>query len=116
MSSAIGKHATKHYKTHKITSILLALTVPFFLCGLMCAIKGGYDGFMNWIGSPFGAITLLAFITIGLYHSRLGMSEVIMDYANSEASSAFFQKLSTFACFIFWALGTISVLKIWLGA
>lgn len=116
MSSAIGKHATKHYKAHKLSSILLALIVPFLLCGLMCALKGEYKGLMDWIGSPAGAITLLGFITVGLYHARLGMAEVIMDYASSETSAAFFLKLSTFACFIFWALGTVSILKIWLGA
>lgn len=109
---SIGKHATKHYKAHKLTSILMAILIPIFLYGLMCAVKGEYTGFMTWIGSLCGAITLLAFITVGLYHSRLGMSEVIMDYASSEASAAFLLKLSSFACFVFWALGVASILKI----
>lgn len=112
--SSIGKHATKHYKTHKLTSILLALLVPFLLCGLICALQGGYEGFISWMSAPLGALTLLGFITVGIHHSRTSMSEVIMDYASSEASASFFLKLSTLACFLFWALGTASILKIWL--
>lgn len=116
MSKSIGKHATGHYKIHKLTSILMAIIIPVFLCGVICAFAGGYGGLIGWIASPFGAITFLAFITVGFYHARLGMNEVIMDYASSTASSSFFQKLTGFACLVFWVIGVASILKIWLGA
>ncbi|PHR57462.1 MAG: succinate dehydrogenase, hydrophobic membrane anchor protein [Robiginitomaculum sp.] len=116
VKSSAGHKATHHFKTHKRTSLILALLTPFFLCGLMQAIKGEYKGFIDWITSPLGAVVLLAFITIGLYQSRHSMSEVIMDYASSEASLKFFLKLNTFACFVFWLVGVVAIIKIWLGA
>ncbi|PHR91306.1 MAG: hypothetical protein COA69_12405 [Robiginitomaculum sp.] len=114
--SNAGKHATHHFKHHKLSSILLALTVPFLLCGLMGALQTGYQGFIDWIGSPFGALVLLVFITVGIFHSRTSMSELILDYTSSEASCAFFLRLSTLACLVFWLVGTLAILKIWLGA
>ena len=114
--SPAGKKATHHFKSHKVTSILLALIVPFFLYGLMQALRGEYGGFISWISSPFGALVLLAFLTVGIFHSRNSMSEVILDYAKSESACAFFLKLSTIASLGFWLVGVISILKIWLGA
>ncbi len=82
----------------------------------MKAIPGGYDGLMAWIGSAYGAFTLLVFITAGLYHGRLGMNEVILDYAGSHGSRTFFTLLNTIACAGFWLVGVLAILKIWLGA
>ena len=110
--SLAGRHATSHFKSHKVTSILFALIVPFFLYGLMKALPGGYAGLVAWGGTPMGALTLLAFLTVGMFHSRMSMNEVIVDYS----SSAFLPKLNTFAMLGFWALGVAAILKIWLGA
>lgn len=110
--SLAGRHATHHYKSHKVTSILLVLIAPFFLYGLMKALPGGYEGLMAWIRTLSGALTLLAFLTVGIFHSRMSMDEVLMDYFESKL----FSKLNTIASLGFWLLGVVAILKIWLGA
>lgn len=116
MKSSVGHKATHHFKSHKVSSLLLAFTVPFFLCGLIKAVSGEYAGIMEWVGSPFGAITLLAFLSVGMFQSRHSMNEIIIDYISPEASASFFSKLNTLVCLVFWLIGVLAVLKIWLGA
>ena len=111
-----ANEGVKHHISARVSAIILALIMPFFLWGLMKALPGGYDGLMAWIGSAGGAFALLVFITAGIYHGRLGMNEVILDYASSHGSHTFFMLLNTIASAAFWLIGILAILKIWLGA
>jgi succinate dehydrogenase / fumarate reductase membrane anchor subunit len=106
----------RHHIATRVSAIVMALVLPFFLWGLMKALPGGYDGLIAWIGSASGAFIVIVFITAGLYHGRLGTNEVILDYGTTHASRSFFLLLNTFACFGLWLVGIMAILKIWLGA
>ena len=82
----------------------------------MKALPAGYDGLMAWIGSAFGAFTLLVFVTAGLYHGRIGINEVILDYVPSYDARTFFVLVNSLLSFGFWLMGVLAILKIWLGA
>jgi succinate dehydrogenase / fumarate reductase membrane anchor subunit len=111
-----AKEGVKHHIAARVSAIALALILPFFIWGLMKALPGGYDGILAWVGSAGGAFTLLVFVTAGLYHGRLGMNEVILDYAGSHGSRTFFMLANALASFGFWLVGVLAILKIWLGA
>lgn len=111
-----AKEGTGHHISHRVSAIILAILAPFVIMGVIGALPGGYRGLMAWIGSPLGAFTLLTFITAGLFHGRLGMNEIILDYASSATSRTFFLLLNTLACLGCWLIGVLAILKIWLGA
>jgi len=111
-----ANEGVKHHIAARVSAIILAIVMPFFLWGLMKALPGGYEGLMAWIGSASGAFTLLVFVTAGIYHGRLGMNEVILDYASSHGSRTFFMLLNLIASAGFWLIGVLAILKIWLGA
>ena len=111
-----AKEGVKHHIASRVSAIILALITPFFIWGLINALPGGYDGLMAWIGSAGGAFTWLVFISAGLYHGRLGMNEVILDYATTHGSRTFFMLLNTIASAGFGLAGILAILKIWLGA
>jgi len=113
--SGAAKGGVHEFIAHRVSAIVLALLLPFFLYGLIKALHGGYDGLIAWASSPFGAFVLLGFITAGIYHGRLGINEVISDYVAGDGMRSLFMLLNTLASFVFWLIGVLAILKIWLG-
>jgi len=103
---------TSHYKRLGTTGAFTAVTLPFVLLGLAHAIPGQEAGLLNWISSPFGAMSLLIFLTSAIRYCKLSFDDVIMDYFGPGA----FLHLNKFVAFLAWAVSVFSILKIWLGA
>jgi len=114
--SGAAKGGVHEFIAHRVSAIVLALLLPFFLYGLITALHGGYAGLMSWVSSPLGAFVLLGFLTAGLYHGRLGINEVISDYVQSTGTRSAFMLINTLAAFAFWLVGVLEILKIWLGS
>ncbi len=114
--SGAAKGGVHEFITHRVSAVVLALLLPFFLYGLIKALHGGYAGLIAWVASPVGAFVLFGFLTAGIYHGRLGINEVISDYVPSAGSRTLFMLLNTLASFAFWLIGVLAILKIWLGA
>jgi len=113
--SGAAKGGVHEFIAHRVSAIVLALLLPFFLYGLIKALHGGYAGLIGWASSPLGAFVLLGFITAGIYHGRLGINEVISDYVSGDGLRSLFMLLNTLASFVFWLIGVLAILKIWLG-
>ena len=111
-----AREGVHEFIAHRVSAIILALIFPFFLYGFMKALPGGYDGLMAWASSGFGAFTLLIFITAGLYHGRIGINEVLLDYIPSHDMRTFLVLLNSLVALGAWLAGTMAILKIWLGA
>lgn len=104
-----------HHIAARVSAIILALVTPIFLYGLLTAFPDGYDGLVDWLSGPVGAFSAIAFIGAGLYHGRLGMNEVILDYLGGSLRTVCLLA-NTLACLGFGLIGILSILKIWLGA
>ncbi len=111
---AAGK-GTGHHRLHGITGTILILTLPLVLFGLVTAIPGGSDGFSAWISSPFGAISLLIFLTAAIWYCKLEFDEVVLDYTDGGMRS-FGLNANRAVGFIAWAVAVYSIVRIWLGA
>jgi succinate dehydrogenase hydrophobic anchor subunit len=103
---------TGHHRQKGMTGWVSILCLPFVLWGLASAIPGRADGILNWLDSPFGAISLLIFATGAVWYCKLEFDEVIMDYFGGGALLV----LNKIVAFLSWALIVFAVLKIWLGA
>ncbi|MEE9346561.1 MAG: succinate dehydrogenase, hydrophobic membrane anchor protein [Robiginitomaculum sp.] len=110
-----AKSGTHHYISHRVSAVILAILTPLIIWGAIHAAPGGYDGFHAWVGSTFGALTLLGFISAALFHGRSGLTESILDYTQGGLRMALLL-IVTLISLGFWLLAVMSILKIWLGA
>ena len=106
---------TGHHRIHGITGAVMILTMPLVIWGLINAAPGGAEGFQAWIGAPFGAVSLLAFLSAALWYCKLEFDEVILDYTDGGLRS-FGLNANRLIGFAAWAAASYSILKIWLGA
>ena len=110
-----GGNGTSHHKLGYMTGMVMILSLPLALFGLIGAIPGGANGFLTWIGSPFGAISLLIFLSAAIWYCKLEFDEVIMDYTDGGLRSLGLN-LNRLVGFVIWAISVFAILKIWLGA
>jgi succinate dehydrogenase / fumarate reductase membrane anchor subunit len=73
---------TNNFWVQRITSVLLIpLTVAFVILVLMSLTKD-HAGAVQLLGSPCGAIIMLLFALVGIYHMWIGLQEIITDYVH----------------------------------
>jgi len=111
-----AKGGVHEFIAHRVSAIVLAILLPFFIYGLIKALPGGYAGLIQWASSPTGAFVLLGFMTAGLYHGRLGINEVISDYVQGVGARSTFMVLNALLAGSAWLVGVLAILKIWLLA
>ena len=110
-----AREGTGHFWLSRVTSVaLIALT--FFVVGLLVALNGASYGEVRAVlANPFVALLLIVTILTGLYHMWLGMQEIILDYAHSDAWKYTLLMLNTFFSVAVGAVCTFSLLKIAFG-
>lgn len=106
---------TTHHRIHGVTGLIMILSLPFALWGLCCAIPNGAQGFIDWMSSPLGAISLLVFLTSAFWYCKLEFDEVIMDYASGGLRS-FGLMANRLVALIVWVIAVFVIVKMWLGA
>lgn len=106
----MSSSASKHHKAHSLTGLVTIISLPFVLAGLAGAVGRKSEGISAWISSPFGAISLLVFLTACIWYCKLEMDEVIIDY--TDGGLLLLNKIFTF---IVWAASAFAILSSWLG-
>ncbi len=100
----------------RVSACALLILTPIFIFSLLYYFAEGRSGILAWLGSPFGALTTLLFLSAVFYHMRLGMAEIVLDYIARPLTRTMLLLLNTFICLSFWLLGVLSILMIlWKG-
>jgi succinate dehydrogenase / fumarate reductase membrane anchor subunit len=107
-----AKHGAGHFIAQRVSAIGLLFLAPWFLISLIAAVRGGYDGALNWIADPFNAVLTLLAVGAALYHMRLGMQVVIEDYIAKHGTKNVLLILNAFICVVLFVAAAYSVLKI----
>lgn len=107
-----ARHGAGHFIAQRVTAIALLFLVPWFLVSLIGAVRGGYDGALDFIANPFNAVFIVLAVGIGLYHMRLGMQVVIEDYIAKNGTRMFLLILNTFIALVLAAAAAFAVLTI----
>jgi succinate dehydrogenase / fumarate reductase membrane anchor subunit len=107
-----AKHGAGHFIAQRVTAIALLFLVPWFLISLIAAVRGGYDGAVDFIASPLNAVLILLAVATALYHMRAGMQVVIEDYIGKAGTRVFLLILNTFVAVALFAFSAFSVLTI----
>lgn len=104
-----AKAGVHHFITLRVTAIALLFLVPWFLITLLSAVRGGYDGALDYIAHPLNAVLILLTIGASLYHMRLGMEEVINDYIGKHFTKFLLLILNSFVCIALFAAAAFAV-------
>ena len=76
----------------------------------------GYDGAVDFLGSPVNATLAVLTLTIVFHHMHMGMRVIIEDYIEHKPSRLLWITLSAAASLLGAAIAIISILKVALGA
>ena len=107
-----AKHGAAHFIAQRVSALALLVLVPWFLVSLIIAVRGGYNGAIEWIAQPFNAVVILLGVGAALYHMRIGMQVVVEDYIARSGTKAVILILNTFVCIVLFAVAAFAVLKI----
>src|SRR5262245_36750379 len=107
-----AKEGAGHFIAQRVSAIALLFLVPWFLISLLSAVRGGYQGAVDFIANPLNAILVLMAVGGALYHMRIGMQVVVEDYIGKAGTRIFLLILNTFIAVALFAAAAFSVLEI----
>lgn len=110
---AAGK-GTFHHRLRSWTGTLMILSLPLFMWGFIGALKQKSGGFVEWLSSPFGAVSALVFISAALWYCKLEFDEVIMDYTDGGLRS-FGLLANRLIAFLAWAVSIYVIITMWMA-
>jgi len=84
----MSSKGTSTFILQRLTAVLLIPIVIWFLWSLAAHAGASFVEMKAWIAAPKNAIMFAALITIGAFHMRIGLGEVIDDYLQRGARTA----------------------------
>lgn len=101
-----AKSGTSHWWWQRVTSVVLALLVPWLIGMLVSLVGADLDSVRAAIARPLNAILLATFVITLFWHVQQGLQVVIEDYVHTRGSEIALQLFVTLAC----ALGALASL------
>jgi len=71
---------TSTFILQRASAVLLAPLGVWFLIGVVSHLGAEAGAARAWLANPVNGVLTLAFVAIGAFHMRIGMSEIIADY------------------------------------
>ena len=110
-----AKEGTTHFWRQRLTAIANVPLLLFFI-GLIVYLNGAsHAGTVAALSHPLVALAMIAVLISGLYHMRLGMDDIILDYAHSEGMKIALVILNNFFCLGVGLMAVYSLLKLSFG-
>ena len=101
-----AKSGTGHWWWQRVTSVALALLVPWLIGMLVSLVGADLDTVRAALAKPLNTILLATFVITLFWHVQQGLQVVIEDYVHSRGSEIALQLFVTLAC----ALGALASL------
>jgi succinate dehydrogenase / fumarate reductase, membrane anchor subunit len=95
-----AKDGTHHFWMQRLTSVALALLVPWFVWTAVGLVGTDHATARLTLSQPLTATLMLAFVIALFWHARLGLQVVIEDYIHVRWLEVTAQILVTFTCFL----------------
>ncbi len=107
-----AKDGTHHWWLQRVTAIALLPLTIWFVASLVVLAGSPFEVFTAWVAQPLVAVLLGIFVSVGIWHLKLGAQVVIEDYVHGEAAKVTTSLLVNFACVLVGAAALFSILKI----
>jgi succinate dehydrogenase / fumarate reductase membrane anchor subunit len=105
-----------HWWALRVASVALVLLGLWFVFSLVRMPDTSYATVTAWIAMPVNAVLLSLLVGTMLYHSMLGVQEVVEDYVAGHGAKIATKLVLQFIHFLLGALGIFSVLRIAFGS
>ena len=110
-----AREGTGHFWRVRLSSIAL-VPLSFFVIGWIVSLRGaGLAEVRASLAQPLVALLATLFLLVSLDHMRLGMKEIIEDYAHHEGYRLALMILNTFFCVLIGVASVFALLKIAFG-
>ena len=107
-----ARSATLHWWRQRLTALCLLPLTLWFILGLAQLPQLTYSGFLDWIKTPWNAITLGIFMLLGLFHAVMGLEVIIEDYVHHPKLRAGALKTIRFVLLLTESAAVLSILKL----
>ena len=110
-----AKDGTSHFWHQRLTAVAnVPLAIAFIILVVMLS-GASHSEFVDVVGSPLGAVIMIATILSVTWHMRLGMQIVIEDYVHAEGTKILLVLGNTFFTAAIALLSIFAVLKLSFG-
>lgn len=107
-----AKAGTHHWWLQRVTSVALLPLTIWLVFSLALMPDSTWQQAVSWIGRPFNAVLLLAFLAAGFHHTAAGLQVVIEDYVRGELARMGAVLVVKGLCALLWLVATLAVLRI----
>lgn len=76
---------TATFIAQRTSAVILLPLAIWFLVGAIANAGSSYDEMRAWLGTPLNAALMGALVVTGAFHMRIGVNEIIDDYAPAGA-------------------------------
>lgn len=111
-----AKDGTGHWWHQRLSAVALVPLSLWFVVTLLGKFGAGHAAVVDWVGSPFVTVLLLALIVATFYHAKLGLQVVIEDYIHTDLTKFGLLIAMKLALAFGALLGIVAVLQISFGA
>ena len=110
LGSARG--GTHHWWMARVTSVALLPLTIWLICALASLAGASHAVTIGWIGQPFNAVLLLAFLAAAFHHTASGLQVVIEDYVRHDGARLGGVLAVRTVCALLWLAASLAVLRI----
>jgi succinate dehydrogenase / fumarate reductase, membrane anchor subunit len=119
-----GHGGTSHFIGQRVSAVALLLLGPWFVINAALSMRHtdyvganpAYAAAIDFLSEPLNAIGVILFLIAGLYHMRIGMQEVVVDYIHRPLTKNLLLVGNTLVCFALAAAAIYAVLHVNFGA
>jgi succinate dehydrogenase / fumarate reductase membrane anchor subunit len=111
-----AKHGVGGFIAQRVSAAALVLLTLWGVYAALSLAKANYATAVLWLHAPLNAILMALLIGVGVFHMRIGMAEVILDYIERPTTKALLLTLNVFAAWLAGVIGVFSVLKVALSS
>lgn len=79
-----AKEGVSHWWSQRVSAVALVPLTVWFVMAMASMAGADHATVIAWVGSPWVATFLMAFIVLLFYHAVLGVQVVIEDYVHHE--------------------------------
>ncbi len=108
--------APRQWKLQRLSAIALFPLSVWFLVSMAMLAGADFGAIITWVKNPFVTVALVLFLGLVFFHLKLGVHEVVEDYAKSGTAKTTLLFLNAAFAWVFGLLSIISILRIALGS
>jgi succinate dehydrogenase / fumarate reductase, membrane anchor subunit len=107
-----AKEGVHHWWMQRVTAVALVPLVLWFAFSVATLGAADHAVLVAWLARPWNTVLMVLFLVALLYHSMLGVQEVVLDYVSGEAARMVWMLAIKFVHVLLAAASVLAVLRV----